>query len=133
MVQSVLAVLIGFVVMAVLVMITTALAVRLVLRVPFSAMRGGTTVALSPAYLVTNVAASGIAAVVGGYTAGVIAHHDPIAHGIALAAVMVVMSLVSMKQSGAVQPGWYRVVLVTVMPALAVGGAALCGALAAPP
>ncbi len=133
MVQSVLAVLIGFVVMAVLVMMTTALAMRFVLRVPLSAMRGGTTMALSPAYLATNVAASGIAAVVGGYTAGVFAHHDRIAHGIALAAVMVVMSLVSKKHSGAAQPGWYRVLLVTVMPALAVSGAALCGALAAPP
>ena len=133
MIQSVLAVLIGFMVMAVLVMITTALAMRYLLRVPFSAMRGATTLALSPAYLATNVAASGIAAVAGGYTAGVIAHHDQIAHGIALAAVMVVMSLVSMKQSGAAQPGWYRVVLITVMPASAVGGAALCGVLAASP
>jgi hypothetical protein len=133
MVQSVLAVLIGFVVMAVLVMITTALAVRFVLRVPFSTMRGSATIALSPAYLATNVTASGIAAVVGGYTAGVIAHHDQIAHGLALAAVMVVMSLVSMRQSGAAHPGWYRVVLITVMPALAVGGAALCSALAAAP
>jgi hypothetical protein len=133
MVRSVLAVLIGFVVMAVLVMITTALAMRFVLRVPFSEMRGGTTLALSPAYVATNVAASGIAAVFGGYTAGVIAHHDQIAHGIALAALMVVMSLVSMKPSGAAQLGWYRVVLVTVMPALAVGGAALSGVLAAAP
>ena len=133
MVHSMLAVLAGFVVMALLVMMTTALAVRFVLHLPVSSMRTPGPGMPSPAYLATNVAASGIAALVGGYTTAAIAAHDQIAHGLGLAAVMVVMSVVSMRQSGSAQPRWYRVVLATVMPALAVSGAALGGAGAGTP
>jgi hypothetical protein len=125
MAQSVLAVLAGFVVMAVVVMIATALALHFVLRVPLAAMRSAGPQMLSPSYLVTNVAASALSAIVGGYTTAAIAGHDQIAHGFALAVVMVLMSVVSMRRAGAAQPRWYRVVLATVMPALAIGGAAL--------
>ena len=91
MVHSMLAVLAGFVVMALLVMMTTALAVRFVLHLPVSSMRTPGPGMPSPAYLATNVAASGIAALVGGYTTAAIAAHDQIAHGLGLAAVMVVI------------------------------------------
>lgn len=129
MLQSTLAVLAGFVVMAIVVMVGTALAVRLVLRVPFSAMRQGATP--TPRYLIANLAASAIAALAGGYTTAMIAHHDALLHGLSLAALMLVMSLVSMKQAASAgQPGWYRVVLMTAMPALAVAGAVCCGGLA---
>lgn len=125
MAHSALAVLAGFVVMAVVVMIATAVAVRFVLRVPLAAMRSAGSRTPSRSYLVTNVAASALAALVGGYTTAAIAGHDQVAHGLVLAAVMVVMSLVSMRQAAGAQPRWYRVVLAIMMPALAVGGAAL--------
>ena len=131
MLRSALAVLAGFVAMALLVTISTALAVRLILHGPISTMRASAPGTLSPAYLATNLAASGIAALVGGYTTAAIAQHDRIAHGLGLAALMVVMSVVSMRQAGSAQPRWYRVVLATVMPAVAVGGAALSGAVTA--
>jgi hypothetical protein len=127
MAHSALAVLAGFAVMAVVVMIATALALHFVLGVPLAAMRSAGPQMLSPSYLVTNVAASALAATVGGYTTAAIAEHDQIGHGLALAAVMVLMSLVSMRRVDAAQPRWYRVVLATVMPALAIGGAVLGG------
>ena len=130
-VHSVLAILAGFAAMAVIVMITTALAMHFILRLPAATLRAPGPGTLSPAYLATNVAASGLAAVVGGYTAAAIAGHDGVAHGLGLAAVMLVMSVVSMRQAGSAQPRWYRVVLATVMPGLAVVGAALCGVVAA--
>jgi hypothetical protein len=133
MVRSVLAVLAGFVAMALLVMIATALAVRFVLRRPLATMRSQGPSPQSAAYLAINVAASGLAALVGGYATALIAEHDRVAHGLGLAAVMVVMSVVSMRQSGAAQPRWYRILLLTVMPALAVAGAALCSSVVASP
>jgi hypothetical protein len=66
-----------------------------------------------------------VAAIIGGYATAVIAGHDQIAHGLGLAAVMVLMSVVSMRQAGARQPRWYRIILATMMPALAILGAAL--------
>ena len=131
MIHSVLAVLAGFVAMSLIVMIATALAVRFVLRMPLATMRSQVPGRLSAAYLATNVAASGLAALVGGYTTAVLAEHDLVGHGLALAAVMVVMGVVSARQSGAAQPRWYQVLLITLMPALAVGGAALCSAMQA--
>jgi hypothetical protein len=125
MLHSVLAVLAGFAVMAVLVMATTMLAVRLVLHKPLAAMQSPAPGPLPAAYLGTNLAASALAALAGGYTTGAVAVNAPLAHGAALAALMVVMSVASMRQAGTAQPRWYQLVLATVMPLLALGGAAL--------
>jgi hypothetical protein len=125
MAHSTLAVLAGFVVMAIIVMIATALAMRFVLGVPLAAMRSAGPQMLSASYLATNVAVSALAAIVGGFTTAAIAGHDQIAHGLGLAAVMVSMSVVSMRQTGAGQPRWYRILLATMMPAMAILGAAL--------
>jgi hypothetical protein len=69
--------------------------------------------------------ASAFAALVGGYTTATIAGHAYLAHGLGLAALMFVMSLVSMRQAGTSQPRWYQLSLAIVMPAIAVGGAVL--------
>ena len=127
MVHSALAVLAGFVVMAIVVMVATALAMRFILGVPLAAMRSAGPQMLSPSYLAANVAASALAAIIGGYATATIAEHDQIAHGLGLAAVMVMMSVVSIRQAGAAQPRWYRIVLATLRPALAILGAALGG------
>ncbi len=129
MLHSVLAVVVGYVAMAILVMITTAVAVRFVLHQPLTAMRSPQTHQLSAAYLVANVAGSAVAAVAGGAVTAAIAADHRVRHGVALAGLMLLMAMLSMRQMGSAQPRWYRAVLVTVMPALAVGGAALWTAL----
>ncbi len=133
MLHSVLAVVAGYVAMAILVMFTTAIAVRFVLHQPLAALRSPQTHQLSPAYLVANVTGSAIAALVGGAVTAAVAAGHRVAHGLALAVFMLLMALVSMRQMGSAQPRWYRAALVSVMPALAVGGAALWALLAASP
>ena len=125
MLRSALAVLAGFVSMALLVMITTALAVRFVLRRPLASMRSRDPGPIPAAYLATNVTSSVLAALVGGYVTALLAERDRVAHGLVLAAVVVVMGLVSARQSGAAQPRWYRILLLVGMPALTVVGAVL--------
>jgi hypothetical protein len=123
--RSALAVVAGFVVMAAIVMITTVLAFRLVLHQPLAAMRAAGSGPPSNKYLATNLAGSALAALIGGYTAAAIAGHAALAHGTGLAAVMLVMSAISMRQAGRTQPRWYQWVLLTVMPVLAIAGAGL--------
>ena len=130
MLNSVVAVLAGYIVLAVIVMLGTALAVRAILRQLPSALRAPAPGYLTTAYLAANLAASALAAVAAGFVTAAIAGHARLSHGLALAGVMVVLSLLSMQQAGASEPRWYQLVLATVMPAIAVGGAFLCGALA---
>ncbi len=124
--HSFLAVLGGFAAMAVVVMITTALAAQLL--VP-----GGMRATASPgtplprAYLVTNLGCSALAAFLGGALTARIAGHDPLIHGGALAFLMVLMSAASMKQYRDQQPRWYQLTLMTVMPAIALLGAWIGG------
>jgi len=131
MLHSVLAVVVGYLTMAILVMVTTALAVRFVLHQPLGALRSPQTHPLSPAYLAANVTGSGIAAVIGGGVTAALAAGHPVTHGAALACLMLLMAVLSLRQMGSAQPRWYRGVLVAVMPALAVGGAVLYAALIA--
>lgn len=124
MLRSVLAVMAGYATMAAIVVVSTILAVRFILRRPLSAMRSEGPTPPSRRYLTVNVIASAIAALVAGWITGTLAGHDPLTHGLALAALMVVLGLLSARQAGAAQPRWYRTLLVTLMPALAVVGAA---------
>ena len=121
--RSVLAVVAGFLVMAVIVMIGTAVAARVILRQPLSTIRTGSSEPLPLEYLAANLSASAIAALCGGFLTAAIAGRSPLAHGLALAVVIVLMSILSMKQAGASQPRWYQLTLATAMPALALTGA----------
>ena len=133
MLRSVLAVMAGYAAMAAIVVVSTILAVRFILRTPLSAMRSQGPTPLSRRYLTVNVVASAVAALVAGWITGTLAGHDPLTHGFAIAALMVVLGLLSARQAGAAQPRWYRTLLVTLMPALAVVGAATsAGSLLAP-
>lgn len=127
MLRSLGAVLGGFVAMAVIVVVSTALAAE-------SLIPGGMEKATTPgtplphAYLRVNLAASAFAAVAGGFVTGWIAATAPLLHGLALAGLMIVMSLLSARQSGATQPRWYQLVLTFVMPFFALAGAWMAGA-----
>ena len=125
MLRSVLAVLSGFAIMAFIVMAGTLLAMRLFI----GDIPRGKPLALgapvSARYLIANLIVSGFAALLGGVTTALVAVSHVPAHAGALAAMMVAMSLVSMKQAGHSQPRWYQLLLLVGMPALALLGAML--------
>jgi MFS-type transporter involved in bile tolerance (Atg22 family) len=112
MVASILAVLGGFAATALFVVVTTAVAAR---AVP------------ARAYLTVNLASAALAAFLGGFLTARFAPDKPFFHGIALAALMCVMGVLSARQAGDRQPRWYQVVLCTLMPAIALIGAFISG------
>jgi nitrate/nitrite transporter NarK len=125
MLRSILVVLGSFVAMALVVVATTALAARIFLS------RGApdTPPALTPAYLATTLFCGALAASLGGWLAARFAATAPQTHVYALAALMVLMSLASMRQSiAAGQPKWYALVLLLLMPVVTIAS----GRLAAP-
>ena len=126
MLHSFLAVLGGFAAMAVIVMISTALAAVLLVPGGMGAMATPGT-PLPRTYLVTNLGCSAAAAFLGGALTARIAGHDPLVHGGALAMLMVVMSWASMRQARDLQPRWYQLTLMTVMPVIALLGAWIGG------
>jgi len=112
--RSVLAVIAGFLAMAVIVMALTLLSV-FALHLKY----GNPT----PGYLTLNVIYSLAAAVFGGWLAALAAGRAPVAHGIALAVVMLVLSAVSYVHSSGSQPVAYQVFLIVAPPLAAVLGA----------
>lgn len=126
MLNSIFAVLGGFVAMAIIVMVTTALAAQVLVPGGIRAMTTPNA-PLPRAYLTANLACSTLAALVGGALTARIAHSAPLYHGLALAALMVGMSMVSMRQAGDRQPRWYQMTLLTLMPLLATIGAWIAG------
>ena len=113
MLHSVFVVLGSFLAMALVVVVTTALAARALLR------RGapGAPPALTPTYLAVNLICSALAALLGGWLAAHYAVSAPQSHVYALAVLMVGLSLASIRQSiAAGQPRWYALVLLVVMP-----------------
>ena len=123
-IRSVLSVLGGFAAMALFVGVATAAAVRLMLPAA-----SGTPPQPTPAYLAVNLLYSGLAAFLGGYVAGVIAGRAPAAHAAVLAALVLVMSVLSMRQLQGQQPRGYQWTLAVAMPLLVVAGGLVCAAL----
>ena len=122
MLHSLLAVLAGFAAMAVLVILSTAIAATLLVPGGMSATATGAG-SLPRAYLMVNLGCSALAAFVGGAVTARIASGSPLWHGAALAAVMVAMSILSARQARGTQPRWYQLTLMTAMPAVALVGA----------
>ena len=117
MLRSVLAVIGGFLTMAIVVMLLTG-AIRMLSPSWFPADGAPT----GP-YLTTNVVYSFVAALAGGYVAAWIATRLPMQHAIALGTFVLVMSVMSARFYGARQPRWYQVLLAVVMPlAVVLGG-----------
>ncbi len=126
MLHSVFVVLGSFLAMALVVMVTTAVAARALLgrRAP------GASPVLTPTYLAVNLTCSALAALLGGWLAAHYAASAPQSHVYALALLMVVLSMASIRQSiAAGQPRWYALVLLVVMPLVVLLG----GRLAVPP
>jgi putative membrane protein (TIGR04086 family) len=114
--RSVLAVLAGLAVMFVIVIACTLLSVALM-----HLKTGHPT----PGYLVINVVYSLAAAVAGGWVAARLAGYRPVAHGVALALLMLVLSALSLLHPAPSQPFFYQLFLTIVPPLAAIGGATL--------
>ena len=76
-------------------------------------------------FLLLSVVWTVAAAVVGGYTAARLAGSREFPHVAALGLLMVIVSLVSMKQEGIAQPGWYQTTIAGCGPISAMIGAAI--------
>jgi hypothetical protein len=104
--SSIISVVAGYLGMAVVVMIGTALAAAVFIPGGFSAARSLKNA--PPAnYLYANLALSFVAALFGGWLCARLAPNNPLVHAGALAAVLLVMSLLSAKSQAAKQPSWY--------------------------
>ena len=114
--RSVIAVIAGLVVAVVLVIVLSNLGSAV-----FGDPSGGPP---TTGYLAFNLAASALAGLAGGATASRIAAHTPHGHAIALAGVILLLSLPGLFSAPAPgQPSWYPVVLSILGPAsVLVGG-----------
>lgn len=117
--KSFLAILSGYLLMALGIVLTTFLAVALF--VPRE-MRSGTSVALPPSYFAAHFVLSFLCAVAGGWLAARMAPRSPIGHAAALAGVIVIFALGQLfglggtsESSEVTEPQWY-------MPAITVTG-----------
>ena len=115
--KSVLAVLGGYAVMAVVVMGSTV--VLQILAPVWIAPRASP----GAAYVLLNLGYSCAAAAAGGYAAAWMAPHAPMKHAFILAGVVFVLAIVSAVFEGNQQPRWYQVLLALCTPgAIVLGG-----------
>jgi uncharacterized YccA/Bax inhibitor family protein len=120
MIRSILAVLGGFVVAAILVSFGVMLAVKLLL--PAAAVPDQPP-QLNPKYLAANLILGALAATIGGYVTALISGRSPLLHAGVLAAGIFLLSAVSAFQGPQPgQPKWYPFVLIAVGPASALVG-----------
>jgi hypothetical protein len=104
------ALLAGFAVMAVLVMLVTAALARL------TPDWVGATGSPSPGYVFVNLGYSFIASAAGGYVTAWVAWDNPLHHVLALAIVVLALAALSALQQKGKQPVWYAVTLVGITP-----------------
>jgi hypothetical protein len=81
--------------------------------------------ATSMNYFLVSLTSTVLAAVVGGYITALIAGSHEFPHAAGLGFLMIAMSIVSMRQAGAVRPGWYETSVAGCGPLSAMIGAAL--------
>jgi hypothetical protein len=119
MLRSILALIAGFLVTAIIVMATTALA-AMAFGLPMistsEAMTEGPTVTPSTGYLVTNLVCSALAAIVGGWTAAIVGRRHPMGHAGGLAALLAIGGAVGVAWPQPGQPTWYPASLLVIGP-----------------
>ena len=115
-VRSVLAVIAGYFAMMIVVIVLTIVSMK-----AFHLQSGHPT----PVYLTLNILYSIAAALLGGCVTAKIARRSPIVHGVALALIMLALSLVTFSTSAGGQPLGYRIFVVIALPLAAVAGSAL--------
>ena len=100
----------GFLTMAILVGILTALLMRLT---PSWVQTEGEP---QPGYIFVNIAYSFMAAAAGGYVTARLAAANPLYHVLALAIIVLAMAALSALQQRGKQPIWYQLTLVALSP-----------------
>jgi hypothetical protein len=105
-----LALLAGFVTMAALVALITAL---LKILTPGWMSEMGRP---KPGYIFVNLGYSFLAAAGGGYVTAWIAQHNPLIHVLALAIIVLLLAAMSALQQRGQQPVWYMLALVALTP-----------------
>jgi hypothetical protein len=118
-VRCFLAVVAGFLTMAVVVTVCTTAAVKLL------GVQAGKP---SPGYLALNVAYSLGAAALGGWVAAMIGRPYAVESGYALGGVMILMGLLSYRQFRGMQPLWYQILLMFLPAVVAIITARAVGA-----
>ena len=114
--RSILAVMIGFMVMMLCVIVLTLIMVKTM------GLKSGHP---TPGYLAINVVYSFLAAAMGGFVTAAIARSKPAEHAAVLAFIMLVVGVFSYRHYTGLQPFWYQAMM-TVAPSLcAIAGAAL--------
>ena len=115
MIRSILSVIVGYLTMAVLVAISTAVVARLMLP----GVRVGQPLQPTGAHMIINLSYSSLFAAAGGFVCSLIAGRYPLAHALALACLVAVLGLVFFLQSSSAgpQPLWYSLTLLLLCPA----------------
>jgi len=120
--RSALAILFGFGVFFAIVQMLSALAGSLAAgSLPTASFTGNAPVN----YLVLGVVWTIAAAVVAGYVTARIAGAHEFPHAAAVGLLMIGMSILSMRQEGASQPGWYQIAIAGCGPISAMIGVAI--------
>jgi len=120
MLRSIGAVLAGFVVMAVTIMVGTIALTAALIPGGIATMRPPQSGTVAPSgYLAANLALSFLAAVLGGYLTVRLAASAPVIHALALGTLLMIMGMVTVAQAGdagssAGQPSWYPWVITTL-------------------
>jgi hypothetical protein len=100
----------GFLTMAILVAVLTALLVRLT---PSWVGEEGNP---QPGYIFVNLGYSFLAAAAGGYVTAWLAVANPLFHVLALAIIVLALAALSALQAKGKQPVWYQLTLVAMTP-----------------
>jgi hypothetical protein len=106
----------GFLSMAVLVGVATAVLMK---RVPEWV---GTPGQPRAGYIFVNLGYSFAAAMVGGYVTAWLAYGNPLIHALALALIVLLLSALSSMQSRGQQPIWYQLTLIALTPIGVIAG-----------
>ena len=125
MLRSIGAVVLGYVVLALITIVGTSIAARLLLPRRAGAPAGSPPV-LTPSYLTANLTVSTLAAVVGGYVTARMAPGRSMVHVAVLALLILALSAMSARAPpSAGQPGWYN----RILPLLGLVGVVVGGVL----
>jgi hypothetical protein len=108
--RTFLALLAGFVAMAALVGVATAVLMKLV---PEWVGQEGSPRA---GYIFVNLGYSFATAMVGGYVTAWLAQNNPMIHVLALALIVLLLAALSALQQRGLQPVWYQLLLVAITP-----------------
>ncbi|HEU4628731.1 MAG TPA: hypothetical protein VFS08_03270 [Gemmatimonadaceae bacterium] len=120
MLRSVLAIVVGYLASAVLVLIGFTVLGRLA---PSAVSLAGLAAERRPGIVFGVLLMDAVIAVVGGYVTALIARRAPIGHAFALGALMLLLGIVTSWVSPEREPTWYAIWMpIVVLPAAVIGG-----------